>query len=244
MMNYHNKLALLSLSLFSALSYAMEEKSLKTLDHKFYDNITGITLRCTFHMLKNGNFPVKEDENLSRTMDVIEPNKPLQSVDDAERFVVKRINNYYLRKSTDDKKLAKALKNSSVIVYNVMPRDNRNEYRVQQNYFTSYLCSSMLDLSEKWSSNDIIKVGDRLITGVQLAVGAQIALYSNKKIDILSDYIVAMKEKNELLNNEISRQRILISNLHASNCSKDKEIKEKSDCVASMKKENKLLKPR
>lgn len=44
------------------------------------------------------------------------------------------------------------------------------------------------------------------------------------------------------MNNEISRQRILISNLHASNCSKDKEIKEKSDCVASMKKENKLLK--
>ena len=243
-MNF-NKITLLSLSLLSTLSHAMEEKNTtessynkvlegsgeytiiprKTLsNHSFYRDMTDKTLRCTFHVLKTGWIPEYAGDKLRKTSDKTKSHKKLLSIDDAQHFVVKRINAYYKRKydKIDRSKINRVISNSLLIIDNKKVNNNTiNKNNNDQNIPTKLsACANMftnrtknyLDhhLSSQWPRKHVIEVGNQLITCVQLAVAGETATFSKDEVDSVYNKNADLLKNKEKLENQIAQQQALI----------------------------------
>ena len=243
-MNF-NKITLLSLSLLSTLSHAMEEKNTtessynkvlegsgeytiiprKTLsNHSFYRDMTDKTLRCTFHVLKTGWIPEYAGDKLRKTSDKTKSHKKLLSIDDAQHFVVKRINAYYKRKydKIDRSKINRVISNSLLIIDNKKVNNNTiNKNNNDQNIPTKLsACANMftnrtenyLDhhLSSQWPRKHVIEVGNQLITCAQLAVAGETATFSKDEVDSVYNKNADLLKNKEKLENQIAQQQALI----------------------------------
>ena len=243
-MNF-NKLTLLSLSLLSTLSHAMEEKNTtessynkvlegsgeytiiprKTLsNHNFYSDMTDKTLCFAFHVLKTGWIPEHAEDDLTLPEDATKPKKKLLSIDDAQHFVVKRINAYYKRKydKIDRSKINRVISNSLLIIDNKKVNNNTiNKNNNDQNIPTKLsACANMftnrtenyLDhhLSSQWPRKHVIEVGNQLITCVQLAVAGETATFSKDEVDSVYNKNADLLKNKEKLENQIAQQQALI----------------------------------